>query len=88
MRIRCGGCGWITSIYTRCIATTPASPLEETLEALDSLVRAGKVRYLGASNFAAWQFCKALYLAREHGWHRFVTVQDHYNLIYREEERE
>jgi 1-deoxyxylulose-5-phosphate synthase len=64
------------------------TPIEETLEALDSLVRAGKVRYLGASSMAAWQFSKALYLAREHGWHRFVAMQNHYNLVYREEERE
>ena len=64
------------------------TPLEETLEALDSLVRSGKVRYLGASSMAAWQFSKALYAAKEHGWHRFVAMQNHYNLIYREEERE
>ncbi len=64
------------------------TPIEETLEALDSLVRAGKVRYLGASSMAAWQFSKGLNLAREHGWHRFVTMQNHYNLVYREEERE
>src|SRR5712692_5734277 len=64
------------------------TPIEETLEALDSLVRAGKVRYLGASTMAAWQFAKALYTAKEHGWHRFVSMQNHYNLIYREEERE
>jgi aryl-alcohol dehydrogenase (NADP+) len=64
------------------------TPIEETLEALDSLVRAGKVRYLGASSMAAWQFSKALYTAREHGWHRFVSMQNHYNLVYREEERE
>lgn len=64
------------------------TPLEETLEALDSLVRAGKVRYLGASSMAAWQFHKALNLQRENGWHRFVSMQNHYNLIYREEERE
>ena len=63
-------------------------PLEETLEALDSLVRAGKVRYLGASSMAAWQFAKALFLQKEHGWHRFVSMQNHYNLVYREEERE
>jgi aryl-alcohol dehydrogenase-like predicted oxidoreductase len=62
--------------------------IEETLEALDSLVRAGKVRYLGASSMAAWQFSKALYTAKEHGWHRFATMQNHYNLVYREEERE
>src|SRR6201996_2251765 len=64
------------------------TPIEETLDALDSLVRDGKVRYLGASSMAAWQFSKALYLAREHGWHRFVAMQNHYNLVYREEERE
>jgi 1-deoxyxylulose-5-phosphate synthase len=66
----------------------PKTPIEETLDALDALVRAGKVRYLGASSMAAWQFSKALYLAKENGWHRFVTMQNHYNLIYREEERE
>jgi 1-deoxyxylulose-5-phosphate synthase len=65
-----------------------STPIEETLDALDSLVRAGKVRYLGASSMAAWQFSKALYTANEHGWHRFVAMQNHYNLIYREEERE
>jgi aryl-alcohol dehydrogenase-like predicted oxidoreductase len=64
------------------------TPLEETLEALDSLVRSGKVRYLGASSMAAWQFAKALFTAKEHGWHRFVSMQNHYNLAYREEERE
>ena len=62
--------------------------IEETLDALDSLVRAGKVRYLGASSMAAWQLSKALYTAKEHGWHRFVSMQNHYNLVYREEERE
>ncbi len=66
----------------------PATPIEETLEALDSLVRSGKVRYLGASSMWAWQFSKALHTAGEHGWHRFVTMQDHYNLLAREEERE
>jgi aryl-alcohol dehydrogenase (NADP+) len=66
----------------------PNTPIEETLEALDSLVRAGKVRYLGASSMAAWQLSKALYTAKEHGWHRFVSMQNHYNLVYREEERE
>jgi len=64
------------------------TPIEETLDALDSLVRAGKVRYLGASSMAAWQFSKALYTSRERGWHRFDTMQNHYNLVYREEERE
>ncbi len=64
------------------------TPIEETLEALDSLMRAGKVRYLGASSMAAWQFSKALYIAGERGWRRFVSMQNHYNLVYREEERE
>jgi 1-deoxyxylulose-5-phosphate synthase len=66
----------------------PKTPIEETLEALDSAVRSGKVRYLGASSMWAWQFSKALYTAGEHGWHRFVSMQDHYNLLNREEERE
>ena len=62
--------------------------IEETLQALNDVVRAGKVRYLGASSMWAWQFSKALYLADRHGWSRFVTMQPHYNLLYREEERE
>ena len=66
----------------------PETPLEETLEALNDLVRAGKVRYIGASSMYAWQFVKALYLADLHGWTRFVSMQNHYNLVYREEERE
>lgn len=66
----------------------PGTPIEETLEALDSLVRSGKVRYLGASSMAAWQMAKALFTAGERGWHRFVSMQNHHNLIYREEERE
>ena len=64
------------------------TPIEETLEALHDLVRAGKVRYLGASSMFAWQFAQALYVAELHGWTRFVSMQNHYNLIYREEERE
>lgn len=64
------------------------TPLEETLEALHDIVRSGRVRYLGASSMWAWQFSKALYLAERHGWTRFVSMQDHYNLLYREEERE
>src|ERR1700750_2851723 len=64
------------------------TPLEETLEALHDLVKAGKVRYLGASSMPAWEFAKALHLQREHGWARFVSMQDHYNLLAREEERE
>ena len=65
-----------------------STPLEETLEALHDVVKAGKARYIGASSMHAWQFTKALYLADRHGWTRFVSMQDHYNLIYREEERE
>jgi aryl-alcohol dehydrogenase-like predicted oxidoreductase len=64
------------------------TPIEETLAALDDAVKAGKVRYIGASSMYAWQFAKALYLSRLHGWTRFVSMQNHYNLIYREEERE
>jgi len=63
-------------------------PLEETLEALDTVVRSGKVRYLGASSMYAWEFAKALHLQEKHGWARFVSMQDHYNLLNREEERE
>ncbi|WP_410611279.1 aldo/keto reductase [Amycolatopsis sp. lyj-109] len=66
----------------------PETPWEETLEALHDLVKAGKVRYLGASSMWAWQFAKALHLADLHGWTRFVSMQDQYNLLYREEERE
>ena len=64
------------------------TPIEETLEALHDVVKAGKARYLGASSMFAWQFCKALYLSRQRGWMRFVSMQDHYNLLNREEERE
>jgi aryl-alcohol dehydrogenase-like predicted oxidoreductase len=64
------------------------TPIEETLEALHDLVKSGKVRYLGASSMFAWQFSKALHLAGQHGWTRFVSMQNHYNLLYREEERE
>jgi aryl-alcohol dehydrogenase (NADP+) len=65
-----------------------STPMEETLEALNDLLRAGKIRYIGASSMYAWQFCKSLYTADLHGWTRFVSMQNHYNLIYREEERE
>ncbi|MFC4591780.1 aldo/keto reductase [Sphaerisporangium corydalis] len=65
-----------------------ATPLEETLEALHDVVKAGKVRYLGASSMHAWQFAKALHLQERHGWARFATMQNHYNLVAREEERE
>ena len=64
------------------------TPIEETLEALHDVVKAGKVRYIGASSMYAWQFAKALYISRLNGWTRFVSMQNHYNLIYREEERE
>jgi aryl-alcohol dehydrogenase-like predicted oxidoreductase len=64
------------------------TPIEETLEALHDVVKAGKARYLGASSMFAWQFCKSLDLADRHGWTRFVSMQNHYNLLYREEERE
>jgi 1-deoxyxylulose-5-phosphate synthase len=63
-------------------------PIEETMEALHDVVKAGKARYIGASSMWAWQFSKAQYLADRHGWTRFVTMQNHYNLLYREEERE
>jgi aryl-alcohol dehydrogenase-like predicted oxidoreductase len=65
-----------------------ATPIEETLEALHDVVKAGKARYIGASSMYAWQFAKALFLADRHGWTRFATMQDHYNLLNREEERE
>ncbi len=65
-----------------------STPIAETLEALHDVVKAGKARYLGASSMFAWQFAQALYLADQHGWTRFVSMQNHYNLVYREEERE
>jgi 1-deoxyxylulose-5-phosphate synthase len=64
------------------------TPIEETMEALNDVVRAGKARYIGASSMFAWQFAKAQYTAQSHGWTRFVSMQNHYNLVYREEERE
>ncbi len=64
------------------------TPIEETLEALHDVVKAGKARYIGASSMFAWQFCRSLQLAERHGWTRFVSMQPHYNLLYREEERE
>ena len=63
-------------------------PIEETLEALNDVVRAGKARYIGASSMFAWQFAKALHTSEKHGWAKFVSMQNHYNLVYREEERE
>src|ERR1700678_3479373 len=64
------------------------TPIEETMEALHDVVKAGKARYIGASSMYAWQFAKALYVADLHGWTRFVSMQNFYNLLYREEERE
>ncbi|MFI2425616.1 aldo/keto reductase [Streptomyces sp. NPDC018955] len=66
----------------------PDTPIEETMEALHDVVKAGKARYIGASSMYAWQFSKAQYTAERHGWTRFVSMQNHYNLLYREEERE
>lgn len=66
----------------------PDTPLEETLEALHDVVKAGKARYIGASSMYAWQFARALHLADRHGWTRFVSMQNYVNLLYREEERE
>ena len=66
----------------------PATPIEETMEALHDVVRSGRARYIGASSMYAWQFAKAQEVARTHGWTEFVSMQDHYNLVYREEERE
>lgn len=64
------------------------TPIEETMEALHDVVKAGKARYIGASSMYAWQFAKAQHTAERHGWTRFVSMQNHYNLVYREEERE
>lgn len=64
------------------------TPIEETMEALNDVVRAGKARYIGASSMYAWQFAKAQHTADMHGWSRFISMQNHYNLVYREEERE
>jgi 1-deoxyxylulose-5-phosphate synthase len=66
----------------------PATPIEETMEALHDVVKAGKARYIGASSMYAWQFLKALHTAERHGWTRFVSMQNYLNLLYREEERE
>ncbi len=66
----------------------PKTPVAETLDALDQIVRSGKVRYLGASSMFAWQFATMLHTSDQHGWARFVSMQNHYNLVYREEERE
>ncbi|HXN62794.1 MAG TPA: aldo/keto reductase [Acidimicrobiales bacterium] len=66
----------------------PRTPIEETMEALHDVVRSGKARYIGASSMFSWQFAKAQHTAEVHGWTKFVSMQNHYNLIYREEERE
>jgi aryl-alcohol dehydrogenase-like predicted oxidoreductase len=66
----------------------PRTPIEETMEALHDVVRSGKARYIGASSMFSWQFAKAQHTAEAHGWTKFVSMQNHYNLIYREEERE
>jgi aryl-alcohol dehydrogenase-like predicted oxidoreductase len=66
----------------------PTTPVEETMEALHDVVKAGKARYIGASSMYAWQFAKMQHAAERHGWTRFVSMQNHYNLLYREEERE
>jgi aryl-alcohol dehydrogenase (NADP+) len=66
----------------------PNVPIEETLEALNDVVRAGKARYIGASSMFAWQFMKALHVSEMNGWTKFISMQNHYNLVYREEERE
>jgi 1-deoxyxylulose-5-phosphate synthase len=64
------------------------TPIEETMEALNDIVRSGKARYIGASSMFAWQFSKAQHIAEKHGWTKFISMQNHYNLAYREEERE
>lgn len=66
----------------------PETPIEETIEALHDVVKAGKALYIGASSMYAWQFARALFTADQHGWTRFISMQNHYNLVYREEERE
>lgn len=66
----------------------PETPIEETMEALHDIVKSGKARYIGASSMYAWQFAKAQHTAEKHGWSKFVSMQNHYNLVYREEERE
>jgi aryl-alcohol dehydrogenase (NADP+) len=77
---------WIDLLYMH--RWDHETPIDETLRALEDLVRAGKVRYLGASSMSAWRFMKALMLQRQNAWSRFVAMQSYYNLIYREEERE
>ena len=85
---RSRGSSSTTSTSTRSTAWTTSTPIEETMEALHDVVKAGKARYIGASSMYAWQFAKAQAAADAHGWTRFVSMQNHYNLVYREEERE
>ena len=87
-RARSAGWASTTSTSTRSTASIRETPIEETLEALHDVVKAGKARYIGASSMYAWQFAKMLYTQQRHGWTRFVSMQNHYNLVYREEERE
>jgi len=77
-----------TRVRRNRFGTNASRPLEETLEALHDVVKAGKARYLGASSMRAFEFAKALHLQHQHGWARFITMQDQYNLLAREEERE
>ena len=84
----CAGSAPILSTSTRSIAGDPTVPIEETMEALHDVVKAGKARYIGASNMSAWQFAKAIYTSRLNGWTEFVSMQNHINLLNREEERE
>ena len=87
-RTRCAASAWITSTCIRSTAGTPRRPSRKRSTRSIRWCAPGKVRYLGASSMAAWQLSKALYTAKENGWHRFVSMQNHYNLVYREEERE
>ncbi len=84
----CGGSAPITSTSIRSTAGIYDTPIEETLEALHDIVKAGKARYIGASSMHAWQFARALGVSERHGWTRFVSMQNLVNLLYREEERE
>ncbi len=85
---RCGGWAPITSTSTRSTAGTQPHQTPATMQTLHDIVRAGKARYVGASSMYAWQFAKAQHTADLHGWTRLVSMQSHYNLLYREEERE
>ena len=80
------GLDYVDLVY--CHRPDPATPIEETMDALNDVVRAGKARYIGASSMFAWQFAKAQHTAERNGWAKFVSMQNYYNLAYREEERE